>query len=74
SGRTVVTERGGAGLVASTGGTGEPPTWFVTGTDRAGVRNAARLLEPERLGRSYAVAAVDGEPVRLPTERVGSRG
>ena len=74
SGRIVVTERGGAGLVASTGGTGEAPTWFVTGTDRTGVRNAARLLEPDRLAHSYAVAAVDGEAVRLPTERVGGRG
>lgn len=71
TGRVVVGEGEGTGMVASTGGTGEPPTWFVTGTDRTGVRSAARLLEPDRLGRSYAVAAVDGEAVRLPTERIG---
>ena len=74
SGREVVEEVDRAGLVASVGGAGEPPTWLVTGTDRSGVREAAALLEPEGLGRSYAVAAVDGESVRLPVERPGGGG
>ena len=73
-GREVVEEGERAGLVASVGGAGDPPTWFVTGTDREGVRTAASLLEPEGLGRSYAVAAVDGESVRLPVERPGQTG
>lgn len=68
-GAVVIEERRRAGLIASVGGSGEPPTWFLTGTDRAGVRAAASLLEPDRLAHSYAVAAVDGEAVRLPTER-----
>jgi hypothetical protein len=72
-GREVVEESDRAGLIASVGGTGKPPTWMVTGTDRRGVREAAALLEPERLARSYAVAAVDGESVRLPVERPGGR-
>ena len=73
-GREVVEEGARAGLVASVGGAGDPPTWFITGTDREGVRKAARLLEPDGLGRSYAVAAVDGESVRLPVERPGQTG
>ena len=68
-GAVVIEEGRRAGLVASVGGSGEPPTWVVTGTDPTGVRKAAALLDPERLARSYAVAAVDGEAVRLPTER-----
>ena len=67
-GAVVIEERRRAGLIASVGGSGEPPTWVVTGTDPAGVQAAASLLEPDRLARSYAVAAVDGEAVRLPTE------
>ena len=69
AGEPVVEEDRGVGLIASVGGSGKPPTWFVTGTDRAGVRAAAALLEPDRLARSYSVAALDGEAVRLPTER-----
>ena len=69
TGAVVIEEGRRAGLIASVGGSGEPPTWVVTGTDPAGVRIAAALLDPERLARSYAVAAVDGEAVRLPTER-----
>lgn len=67
-GRTVLEETGRAGLVASVGGAGAPPTWFVTGVDTRGVRSAAGLLEPSRLARSYAVAAVNGQPVSLPVE------
>jgi hypothetical protein len=69
AGEVVIEEESRAGLIASVGGSGKPPTWFVTGTDRAGVRAAAALLEPDRLARSYSVAALDGEAVRLPTER-----
>ena len=73
-GAVVIEEERRAGLVASVGGSGEPPTWVVGGTDPAGVRAAATLLDPERLARSYAVAAVDGEAVRLPTERRAPAG
>ena len=74
AGAVVIEEDRRAGLIASVGGSGEPPTWVVTGTDPAGVRIAAGLLDPERLARSYAVAAVDGEAVRLPTERRAPAG
>ncbi len=74
AGAVVIEEGRRAGLVASVGGSGEPPTWVVTGTDPVGVRRATALLDPERLARSYAVAAVDGEAVRLPTERRAPAG
>jgi hypothetical protein len=46
-----------AGLVAAVRRGDEPPTWLVTGTDAAGVRRAADLLDHSDLHNRYAVAA-----------------
>lgn len=56
-----------AGLVAATRRYEDPPTWVVTGCDRAGVGAAARLLDPADLDGRFAVATDAGaEPVPLP--------
>jgi hypothetical protein len=56
-----------AGLVAATRRYEAPPTWVVTGCDRAGVGAAARLLGPADLDGRFAVAGEAGaEPVPLP--------
>ncbi|HWF35727.1 MAG TPA: hypothetical protein VG295_10140 [Solirubrobacteraceae bacterium] len=56
-GRVVRRLRAGAGLVAGTGNPTTAPTWFVTGTDAAGVAAAAAALTPGRLDNHLAVAA-----------------
>ena len=56
----------GAGLVAATRRYDAPPTWIVTGVDRAGVRAAATLLDPADLRDHYAVATEGGEEAPLP--------
>jgi len=56
----------GAGLVAATRRYDAPPTWVVTGVDRAGVRAAAGLLDPNDLRDHYAVATEGGEETPLP--------
>jgi Domain of unknown function (DUF4430) len=56
----------GAGLVAATRRYEAPPTWVVTGTDAAGVRAAAGLLDPAGLRDHYAVATEDGKETSLP--------
>jgi len=45
----------GAGLVAALRRGERPPTWLVTGTDRAGVAAAAAALDPGRLAHRYAL-------------------
>jgi hypothetical protein len=56
-----------AGLVAATRRYEAPPTWVVTGCDRAGVGAAARLLDSADLDGRFAVATDAGaEPVPLP--------
>jgi Domain of unknown function (DUF4430) len=50
----------GGGLVAGLRHGSGPVTWLVTGTDAAGVNNAAGLLDADDLGDHYAVAT-DGE-------------
>jgi hypothetical protein len=56
----------GAGLVAATRRFDAPPTWVVTGVDRAGVDAAAVLLDAARLRDHYAVATEGGEETPLP--------
>jgi hypothetical protein len=61
----------GAGLVAATGNSKTAPTWFVTGTDAAGVGAAASILTARRLKDHFAVA-VQGTrdlPVPAPSGR-----
>lgn len=65
-GRATRTLGPGAGLIAATATEALPPTWIVTGTDAAGIERAARSLTGEVLGRRYAVALVDDQPIALP--------
>jgi Domain of unknown function (DUF4430) len=70
---TLLNERGepagslgrGAGLVAALRPGDGPPTWVVTGADRAGVRAAAALLGDD-LGNHFAVATDGGGPIGVP--------
>jgi Domain of unknown function (DUF4430) len=71
---TLLNERGepagslgrGAGLVAGLRPDQGPPTWVVTGTDRAGVEAAAELLDDD-LEDHFAVATDGaGEPIGVP--------
>lgn len=54
----------GAGLIAATADNSSVPTWIITGTDTAGVLDAARALTPQALHNHFALA-VDGA-TRLP--------
>jgi hypothetical protein len=65
-GRTVRRLGAGTGLVAATRWREEPPTWVVTGTDAAGVAQAARALDESVLNEKFALAISDGLPVALP--------
>jgi hypothetical protein len=56
----------GAGLAAATRRYDAPPTWLVTGVDRAGVFAAAGLLDARQLRRRYAVVTEGGEETPLP--------
>jgi hypothetical protein len=55
-----------AGLVAATRHLEEPPVWVVTGSDAAGVRAAAGILDARDLRDRYAVAVEGGEVTALP--------
>lgn len=61
-GRVVRTLTAGAGLVAATGNIKTVPTWFVTGTNAAGVAAAASAMTPARL-RDHLAVAVQGTTV-----------
>jgi hypothetical protein len=58
----------GTGLVAATRRYDAPPTWLVTGVDRAGVRAATNLLDSADLRDHYAVASEGGRETSLPVE------
>ena len=68
-GQVVRTLRGSVGLIAATGDASlGQPTWFVTGTDVAGVMAAVKSFTAAKLAHHFAVA-VDGStviPVPLP--------
>jgi hypothetical protein len=55
----------GSGLVAALRPSDEPPTWVITGADKAGVRAAAALLG-DTLGNHYAMAVDSGGPIAVP--------
>jgi hypothetical protein len=59
----------GAGLVAALGGSGDQPTWIVTGPGGQAVRRAAGALNPRSLQNRYAVAASEDGTVALPIVR-----
>ena len=67
-GREAATLGPGSGLIAATRYREEPPTWIITGTDAAGVRAAAELLDEATLRNRFAVAVSGGEPVAVPVE------
>jgi hypothetical protein len=56
----------GTGLVAALRGSGDEPTWIVTGSGGSGVRRAAGALDSNSLADRYAVAATPGGTVPLP--------
>jgi Domain of unknown function (DUF4430) len=56
----------GAGLVAAVREGDDPATWLVTGTDEAGVAEAASLLDSDGLSDHYAVAAARGDGIPVP--------
>jgi hypothetical protein len=66
-GRALRTLRGSAGLIAATG---QPslgqPTWFVTGTDVAGVMAAARAFTAAKLRDHFAVAVSGSRVIPVP--------
>ncbi len=65
-GRTTRVLRAGAGLVAATVYEDGQPVWIVTGTDDAGVRDAASALDEGTLKNRFALAVADGRGVRVP--------
>jgi hypothetical protein len=67
-GKVTRTLGAGTGLVAATRYQDEPPTWFVTGTDQAGVQAAVRALDEGALSRHYALAVSDDRGIGLPTK------
>jgi hypothetical protein len=56
----------GAGLVAALQGSGDQPTWIVTGSGTSAVRRAADALDSDSLRNRYAIAATGRGPVPLP--------
>lgn len=57
----------GAGLIAATRYAEEAPVWVITGTDEAGVREAAQRFDQRTLEGHFAVAfAPGGAPAALP--------
>jgi len=65
-GRVVRSAGAGAGLVAATRYAGQPPTWFVTGTDAAGVAAAVQAFNAQTLDGHFAVAVIDDAAIPLP--------
>jgi hypothetical protein len=63
------TLHGSVGLIAATGNEklGQP-TWFVTGTDAAGVMAAARAFSAAKLDGHFAVAVVGKRVIPLPVD------
>ena len=66
-GRTVRTFGPGTGLVAATRDGDAPPVWLVTGTDAAGLAQAAKAMTVDALRNKFAVVLHDDLPISLPT-------
>jgi hypothetical protein len=58
----------GTGLIAATRWEDQPPTWFVTGTDTAGVKQAIEALDEGTLGKHYALAVSQDTGIPLPVD------
>jgi hypothetical protein len=70
-GEVVRTVGPGGGLIAATRWEDQPPTWFVTGTDAAGVAAAVEAFDEGTLANRFALAVADERGVPLP---VGASG
>ena len=57
-----------AGLIAATAEGSSPPTWLVTGTDVAGVTDAAAALTPASLRDHFALAVQGSTQLAVPLE------
>ena len=68
SGKVRETLGPGTGLIAATRWEDQPPTWFVTGTDEAGVRQAVAALDEGTLGKHYALAVAQDTAIPLPVD------
>ena len=67
-GAVVRTVSGDAGLIAATGQGSSPPTWVITGTDVAGVSDAAAALRPASLRDHFALAVQHSTLLPVPQE------
>ena len=56
----------GGGLIAATRWRDQPPTWFVTGTDAAGVQAAIQAFDEGTLANRFALAVADERGIPLP--------
>ena len=56
----------GAGIVAAVRWHGQPPVWYVTGTDAAGVGAAVSAFNASTLDGHFAVAVVAARAIPLP--------
>lgn len=72
-GRVARTLRAGTGLVAATRVAERQPIWFVTGTDEAGVRSAARAFDEATLRDRFALAVSADRAVAVPATRGAAR-
>ena len=57
----------GAGLIAASRQGEAAPAWVVTGTDQAGLQQAAAAFSAATLRRRFAVAVAGGTAIPLPT-------
>jgi hypothetical protein len=68
-GQVTQTLHGTAGLVAATEQPSlNEPVWFVTGTDSAGVEEAARTLTPAKLHDHFAVVVTGSREIPVPLD------
>jgi hypothetical protein len=68
-GHAVRTLGPGSGLIAATAYEDQPPTWFVTGTDAAGVAAAVQAFDEATLGTRFARGVGDHRGIPLPVRR-----
>jgi hypothetical protein len=68
SGQVVRTLGAGAGLIAATGESSTGTVWMITGTDAAGVSDAAAALTPARLRDHFALAVAGKSDLPLPLD------
>jgi hypothetical protein len=70
-GHVALTLGPGTGLIAATARSSSKPIWLVTGTDRAGVLDAAKALNAATLRDHFALAVHGSDDLPVPVE--GSR-